>query len=104
MNGVTFLVLLTVSSIVTGLVTEVWKKLTTNFPTNIEALITGLVIGGGTGVLYMYLNAIAFTVPNIIYLVLLGFASSFAASLGFDKVKQAVEQIRESLIDGGEDW
>lgn len=94
MNGVTFLILLTVSSIVTGLVTEVWKKLTTDFPVNIAALITGLLVGGGTGVLYLYFNNIAFTTPNIIYLVLLGFASGFAATLGFDKVAQAVKQIQ----------
>lgn len=94
MNGVTFLILLTVSSIVTGLVTEVWKKLTTDFPVNIAALIIGLLVGGGTGVLYLYFNNIAFTTPNIIYLVLLGFASGFAATLGFDKVAQAVKQIQ----------
>lgn len=94
MNGVTFLILLTVSSIVTGLVTEVWKKLTTDFPVNIAALITGLLVGGVTGVLYLYFNNIAFTAPNIIYLVLLGFASGFAATLGFDKVAQAVKQIQ----------
>ena len=94
MNGVTFLILLTVSSIVTGLVTEVWKKLTTNFPVNIAALIVGLLVGGGTGVLYLYFNAIAFTTQNIIYLVLLGFASGFAATLGFDKVAQAIKQIQ----------
>ena len=94
MNGVTFLILLTVSSIITGLVTEVWKKLTTNFPVNIAALIVGLLVGGGTGVLYLYFNEIAFTTQNIIYLVLLGFASGFAATLGFDKVAQAIKQIQ----------
>lgn len=104
MSGTTFIMLLTISSIVTGLVTEVWKKLTTNFPTNLAALIAGIVIGGGTGVLYLFLNGIAFTVTNIIYLVLLGFASGFAATLGFDKIKQAIEQIQEALADGGEEW
>jgi len=97
MNGTTFLILLTISSIVTGLVTEVWKKFTSNFPTNLEALISGLVVGGTTGFLFMYFNQIAFNVPNIIVLVLLGIASSFGATIGFDKVKQAVEQIEEAL-------
>ena len=97
MNGIIFLVLLTVSSIVTGLVTEVWKKLTTNFPVNVAALITGIIVGGGVGTLYLYFNEIAFTTQNIIYLVLLGFASGFAATLGFDKVSQAVKQIQYAL-------
>ena len=97
MNSILFLVLLTISSIVTGLITEVWKKLTSHFPTNLSALIIGLIVGGGTGVLYMYFNEIAFTTQNIISLVLLGFASGFAATLGYDKVAQAVKQIQQAL-------
>lgn len=97
MNGLVFIMLLTVSSIVTGLVTQVWKKLATKFPTNIAALIIGLVIGGGTGFLYMFMNNIAFDTNNIIYLVLLGFASGFGSTIGFDKVADAVKQINYAL-------
>lgn len=97
MNGTVFVVLLTISSIVTSLVTEVWKKLTTFFPINVMALITGVVVGAGTGALYMFLNSVAYNTTSIIYIILLAGASGFAAMLGYDKVKQAIEQIREAL-------
>ena len=64
-----------------------------NISYNITALIVALVIGGiGCG-LYYQLNEIAFTVNNIIYMILMGFASGLVSMLGFDKVKQAIIQI-----------
>lgn len=97
MNGLVFLMLLTISSIITGLVTQVWKKLTKKFPVNIAALIIGIIIGGGTGFLYMFMNEVPFITNNIIYLVLLSFASGFGATIGFDKVSDAVKQINYAL-------
>ena len=64
-----------------------------NISYNITALIVALIIGGiGCG-LYYQLNEIAFTVNNIIYMILMGFASGLVSMLGFDKVKQAIIQI-----------
>ena len=92
----TFLTLLSAFSFFFGLVTEGIKKIVNdkaNISYNITALIVALIIGGiGCG-LYYQLNGIAFTVNNIIYMILMGFASGLVSMLGFDKVKQAIIQI-----------
>ena len=96
MTGSTFLTLLSAFSVISGLVTEGIKKIVNdkaNISYNITALIVALIIGGiGCG-LYYQLNEIAFTVNNIIYMILMGFASGLVSMLGFDKVKQAIIQI-----------
>ena len=92
----TFLTLLSAFSVISGLITEAIKKLIsdkTNLSYNVLALCVALVVGGiGCG-LYYQLNGIAFTVNNIIYMILMGFASGLVSMLGFDKVKQAIIQI-----------
>ena len=64
-----------------------------NISYNITALCVALVIGGMGCGLYYQLNEIAFTANNIIYMILMGFASGLVSMLGFDKVKQAIIQI-----------
>ena len=91
-----FLFLLTGFSVISGLVTEAIKKLVsdkTNLSYNVLALCVALVFGGVGCGLYYQLNGIAFTVNNIIYIILMGFASGLVSMLGFDKVKQAIIQI-----------
>ena len=92
----TLLTLLSAISVISGLVTEGIKKIVNdkaNISYNITALCVALVVGGiGCG-LYYQLNEIAFTVNNIIYMILMGFASGLVSMLGFDKVKQAIIQI-----------
>ncbi len=96
MNTTMFLILLSAFSVISGLVTEGVKNLAAdrvNLSYNIVALVIALIIGGvGTGVYYQ-LNAIPFTVNNIIYMVLMGLASGLVSMVGFDKVKQAITQI-----------
>lgn len=98
MNINTFLMLLTSFSTITGLVVECIKKIVTdkaNISYNITALIVAIIVGViGCGVHYQ-LNAIAFTINNIIYMILMGFASALVSTLGYDKVKQAVLQITD---------
>lgn len=96
MNANLFLILLSVFSVISGLVTEAIKKLINdkaNLSYNLVALIVALIVGGvGCGVYYQ-LNGILFTANNIIYMILMGFASGLVSMVGFDKVKQAVEQL-----------
>lgn len=91
-----FLMLLSVFSVISSLVTEAIKKMIVdkaNLSYNIIALCVALIVGSvGCGIYYQ-LNGILFTVNNIIYIVLMGFASGLVATLGYDKVKQAVLQI-----------
>ena len=100
MNTTTFLMLLTAFSTITGLVVECIKKIVTdkaNISYNITALIVAMIVGVvGCGIYYQ-LNTIAFTVNNVIYMVLMGFASALVSTLGYDKVKQAVLQISNKI-------
>ena len=96
MTTTTFLMLLSAFSVLSGLVTEGVKKLISdkaNMSYNIIALIVSLIIGGVGCAIYYQLNAISFNLDNIIYLVLMGLASGLCSMVGFDKIKQAVEQI-----------
>lgn len=96
MNTTMFLILLSSFSVLSSLVTEGVKNIATdkvNLSYNIVALVTALIIGGGGTAVYYQLNAVPFTVNNVIYAVLIGLASGLVSMVGFDKVKQAIEQI-----------
>lgn len=96
MSASIFLMLLSLFSVITGLVTEGIKKIAkdkANLSYNIIALIIALVVGiVGCGVYYQ-LNDILFTTNNIIYMVLMGLSSGLVSMVGFDKVKQTIEQV-----------
>ena len=96
MNVTLFLILLSAFSVISGLITEAIKKLLsdkTNLSYNLIALTVALVVGSvGCGIYYQ-LNGLPFDVNNIIYMILMGFASGLVSMVGFDKVKQAVEQL-----------
>lgn len=96
MTTTMFLILLSSFSVITGLVTEGIKNITTdkvNLSYNIVALVTALMIGCGGTAVYYQLNTIPFTVNNIIYMMLMGLASGLVSMVGFDKVSQAIAQI-----------
>ena len=96
MTTTTFLMLLSAFTVLSGLTTEGIKNLISdksNMSYNIIALIVSLVVGGVGCAIYYQLNAIPFNLDNIIYLVLMGLASGLCSMVGFDKIKQAVEQI-----------
>lgn len=96
MTATTFLMLLSSFSIISSLTTEGIKKIINdkaNMSYNIIALVVSLVVGCfGCGI-YFILNDIAITLDNIIYMILMGFASSLTATVGYDKVKQTILQI-----------
>ena len=91
-----FLMLLSAFSVISGLVTESIKKLVNdkvNLSWNVTALVVALIIGSCGCFIYYQLSAIAFTLNNIIYAILMGLASGLVSMIGYDKVKQAVLQI-----------
>ncbi len=101
MNTTMFLILLSAFSVLSSLVTEGIKNITTdkvNLSYNIIALITALIIGGGGTAIYYQLNEIICTTNNIIYMVLMGLASALVSMVGFDKVKQSIEQLTNSYF------
>lgn len=96
MTTVTFLILLSAYSVLNGLVVEAYKNLTKNeLSYNIVALGFALIIGFLGTIIYYQLNSIAFTTNNMIYAALLGLASGLTSMVGYDKVKQAIEQFTE---------
>ena len=96
MTTTTFLMLLSAFTVLSGLTTEGIKNLISdksNMSYNIIALIVSLVVGGVGCAIYYQLNAIPFDINNVIYIILMGLASGLCSMVGFDKIKQAVEQI-----------
>lgn len=100
MNITMFLILLSAFSVISGLITEGIKKLIkdkANLSYNIIAIIVSLIVGIVGCVVYYLLNNISFTVNNIVYMVLMGLASGLTSMVGFDKVKQLIEQVSGSI-------
>ena len=96
MTITTFLMLLSAFSVLSGLVTEGIKKLINdkaNMSYNIIALVVSLVIGGVGCAIYYQLNTIPFDINNVIYMILMGLASGLCSMVGYDKLKQCIEQI-----------
>lgn len=91
-----FLMLLSAFSVLSGLITESIKKVLkdkANLSYNILALIVALVVGCVGCTVFYQLDGISFTVNNIIYMILMGLASGLTSMVGFDKVKQTIEQL-----------
>lgn len=96
MTTTMFLILLSAFSVISGLTTEAIKKLVSdkaNLSYNIVALVVSLIIGLIGTAIYYQLNNILFDVNNVIYMILMGFASGLVSMIGYDKVKQAIMQM-----------
>lgn len=97
MTITTFLVLLAGFAAITSVVTEGIKKLLDGqgvaYASNIVVLIVAVIVGcGGTAIYYVNYQ-IPFNALNSVYLALMGIANWLSAMIGYDKVKQAIEQI-----------
>ena len=66
-----------------------------NISYNIITLCIAVVIGSVGTLAYYQLVSLPFSVNNIIYAVLMGFASGLCSMLGYDKVNQAIIQITQ---------
>lgn len=89
-----FVFLFTFGSLVSALLTQAVKKAFENISTNIIALIDAIVVGAlGTGVAYA-LMGIAWTLPNILCLILMAFCMWLGSMVGYDKVMQTISQLR----------
>ena len=98
MTATTFLVLLTICATITALVTEAVKKfldsLNINYASNIVVLVIALIIGCGATAVYYVNFQVPFNALNSIYLALMGIANWIGSMVGYDKVKQAITQMR----------
>lgn len=93
------LTLLTVLSVITSLLTEGFKKLLDSlnvvYATNILVLCVSVVVGcAGTTIFYLW-NDIAWTTLSFICIFLMAVANWLGAMLGYDKVIQAIKQVKK---------
>lgn len=101
MNMTLFIALLVVFSAITSLCTEATKKilneLNVKYATNILVVILSLIVGvAGTGVYYV-LFSIEFNAINIVCMPLMGIAIAVGSMVGYDKVVQTIEQLRNKF-------
>lgn len=93
-----FLVLLMGLSTITSLFTEAVKKfldsLKISYASNIVVLISAVVVGGLGMTFFYWLEESPFVLTNIIGTVLMISANWLVAMLGYDKVKQAIIQLK----------
>lgn len=93
-----FMALIVVLAIAVSLLTEAVKKFfegtKVTYSSNVVVLIISIIVGiGGTAMAYISLG-ISFTPPNIVCMVLMAVAVWVGSMLGYDKVLQMVEQIK----------
>ncbi len=98
-----FISIFTVGAMVSGLLTEAIKKAYQNakkdYSANIIALVNAVIVGGlGTACAYMLLD-IPWTLNNIICLVLMVVVVWVGSMIGYDKIMQLLNQLREDKYE-----
>ena len=93
-----FMALLVILAVCVSLITEAVKKFLDDagikYSANIVVLIVAVIVGaGGTALMYLFMG-IAFTPPNIVGMVLMAVAVWVGAMVGYDKVIQMIEQLK----------
>lgn len=89
-----FLMLLLIVSVLVSLTVEALKKMLNKTSENIMAAIVSVVISIVAGIFYCILAEVAFSAQIAVYLIALIFLSWLCAMLGYDKVIQALNQIK----------
>lgn len=98
MSVTLFITLLTIFSTITSICTQGCKKildeLNVAYASNIVAFIIACVVGIGGTAIYYILCSVEFNIINVVCMILMGLATSFGAMIGYDKVVQAIDQLR----------
>lgn len=80
--------------VVTNILVEVIKKVTWDkIPTNLLAVIVAEVLTMIFGIVYSQINSITISWYYVVGAIIVGLFVSYAAMFGFDKLRQALEQI-----------
>jgi len=95
MSVIIFLALLLFFATVTSLVTEALKKVIPDSfkGYNLVVMIVAFVVGFVGMLIYFLLNHMSFVIDYIIYAFLMGLATWLSAMVGYDKVKETIEQL-----------
>lgn len=103
MNVALFITLLTVFALISSLITEAVKKATQDtISNNVLVAVIAAIVGWGGGAAVYAIFGLAWTISNIIALVLLAPSCWLGAMLGYDKVIQTIKQIA-TLLKNKED-
>lgn len=97
-NLETFLLGLTISSTLNGLVTQAIKSILeetnkTYYPNLISGIVS-IVLSAALGGGYFFIKDLSFASKDAIYIVALTFMSWLSAMVGYDKVVQALTQFK----------
>ena len=99
----TFLLGLLISSTLTSLTTEAFKKILDDYKVSYQSNtlvgIVALIVSAALGVSYVALNGMDFSTQNVIYLVMQIFMSWLCAMLGYDKVVQTISQFKTTTTN-----
>lgn len=94
----TFMMVLLIVSTLTGLFTEALKKCfdecKRKYYSNLLAGATAVVLSLAIGIAYIVLEGLAWSDKMAVYLIALVFLSWLSAMVGYDKVMQAISQIK----------
>lgn len=88
-----FMTMLTGCAIATSLIVEACKRFCNVKAYNLLALVVGIVVGAFVCFLAYIELGVSFSTLNILYMVAFTVANATASMVGYDKVKQAIEQI-----------
>lgn len=97
-----FMILLFIASVLSSLITEAIKKMMSGTSSNIIVAIISAFVGGGIGSAYYIAVAPHMTGSELtMFITALVIGSWLCAMLGYDKVKQAILQIKIPKINYG---
>lgn len=94
-----FLILLAAMAVVTSLVTEGIKAFLNSagfkYASNVVVLFVSVLVGGLGTCIYYVLADISFNLENVIYILLMVVANWLCSMVGYDKVVQAIAQLKK---------
>lgn len=95
MNGGIIISALAIISVLTSLTVEALKKLLGDrkYSSNLLAVIVAVILTLAISIGYLVYTGTAVTAQIIVTIIALTFLSFLSATVGFDKIKQMIEQI-----------
>ena len=95
---------LLIVSLVTNLTVEGIKKLlnetTIKYSSNVLAAVVAVLMSCAVCVIYLIMNDVAFTLKVGVEVCILMYLSFLTSTVGYDKVIQMIQQIRDTKEDG----
>ncbi len=90
----TVLLIVAILTVITNIIVQVVKKATWDkIPTNLLAVIVAMILTLAVFLAIFQIKAMAVTWYMVAAVVVLGLLVSYAAMFGFDKLREALEQI-----------